>query len=42
MKKFENILWGIAFIVVGLILAVNAIGITNIDIFFDGWWTYSL
>ena len=39
MKKFENILWGIAFIVVGLILAGNAIGITNIDIFFDGWWT---
>ena len=34
MKKFENILWGIAFIVVGLILAGNAIGITNIDIFF--------
>ena len=39
MKKFEIILWGIAFIVVGLILAGNAIGITNIDIFFDGWWT---
>lgn len=39
MKKFGNILWGIAFIVVGLILAGNAIGITNIDIFFDGWWT---
>lgn len=39
MKKFENILWGIAFIVVGLILAGNALGITNIDIFFDGWWT---
>lgn len=39
MKKFENILWGIAFIVVGLILAGNAIGITNIDIFFDSWWT---
>lgn len=39
MKKFENILWGIAFIIVGLILAGNAIGITNIDIFFDGWWT---
>ena len=38
MKKFENILWGIAFIVVGLILAGNAIGITNIDIFLDGWW----
>ena len=39
MKKFGNILWGIVFIIVGLILAGNALGITNINIFFDGWWT---
>ena len=42
MKKFENILWGIAFIVVGLILAGNAIGITNIDIFLMVGGHYSL
>ena len=39
MKKFGNILWGIVLIVVGLIIGGNALGITNINIFFDGWWT---
>ena len=39
MKKFGSILWGLVFIIVGLILAGNALGITNINIFFDGWWT---
>ena len=39
MKKFGNILWGLVFILIGGIIACNAIGITNIDIFFDGWWT---
>lgn len=39
MKKFGNILWGLVFVVVGLIIGLNAIGITNINIFFKGWWT---
>jgi len=39
MKKTSNILWGILLIVLGLIFAVNALGIADIDIFFDGWWT---
>lgn len=39
MKTFGNILWGLVFIVVGGILGLNALGITNIDVFFDGWWT---
>ena len=39
MKKISRVLWGIAFIVVGGILALNAFGYTNIEIFFDGWWT---
>lgn len=39
MKKIENILWGIVFIIVGIVLAGNALGLTNINIFFDGWWT---
>lgn len=39
MKKIESILWGIVFIVIGLIIAGNVLGITNINIFFDGWWT---
>lgn len=39
MKKFGNILWGIILIIIGLIIGGNALGITNINIFFDGWWT---
>ena len=39
MKKISKILWGIAFIFVGVIFALNAFGITDIEIFFDGWWT---
>ena len=39
MKKFGNILWGIVLIIIGLIIGGNALGITSIEIFFDGWWT---
>ena len=39
MKKASNILWGLLFVAAGVILALNAFGFTNIDIFFDGWWT---
>ena len=38
MKKFNNLLWGIVLIIIGIVFALNALGITNIDIFFDGWW----
>ena len=39
MKKISKILWGIALILVGVIFALNAFGITHIELFFDGWWT---
>lgn len=39
MKKFGDFLWGLFFIVLGAIIGLNALGITYIDIFFDGWWT---
>jgi len=39
MKKFRSVLWGIIIISVGVIIGLNALEITNIDIFFDGWWT---
>ena len=39
MKKISKILWGVAFIVAGVIFALNAFGITDIELFFDGWWT---
>lgn len=40
MKGITNTLWGVVFIVLGLIFGLNALDITNIDIFFDGWWTF--
>ena len=39
MKRINNILWGIVLITISAVLALNAFGITNIEIFFDGWWT---
>ena len=39
MKKFGNVLWGIVLIVVGVIFGLNAVGLTNINVFFRGWWT---
>ena len=39
MKKIRNLLWGLIFIVIGGIWALNVCGVTNIDIFFEGWWT---
>ena len=39
MKNFRNVLWGIALIVAGVIWGLNAIGIINVKLFFDGWWT---
>ena len=39
MRKISKILWGIALISVGVIFALNAFGITDIELFFDGWWT---
>lgn len=39
MKKVSNILWGLVLIAAGIVFTLNAMEITNIDIFFDGWWT---
>ena len=35
----SRILWGICFIIIGIIIGTNSFGLTNINIFFDGWWT---
>jgi len=39
MNKTSNILWGIVLIIIGIIFGLNALEITNINIFFNGWWT---
>ena len=39
MNKFSNFLWGLVLVTIGIILGTNALGITNINLFFRGWWT---
>lgn len=39
MKKLGNILWGVVLIALGIIIGLNATGVTDINIFFKGWWT---
>lgn len=39
MKKVSSVIWGIILIVAGALFALNALGIANIDLFFEGWWT---
>lgn len=39
MRKVGNVMWGIVLIMIGIIWGLNATGITNINLFFHGWWT---
>lgn len=39
MKKTSTIIWGLVFVAVGTVLALNALHITDISLFFRGWWT---
>lgn len=39
MNNIKNILWGIILVIIGVIIGLNTMDITDIDIFFDGWWT---
>lgn len=39
MNKTSNLLWGMVLIIAGLIFGLNALEITHINIFFNGWWT---
>ncbi len=39
MQKLNRIIWGIVLIVAGVLFALNALNVTDINIFFDGWWT---
>ena len=39
MKKISKITWGAVLIALGVIFALNALEVTDIHLFFDGWWT---
>ena len=37
--KMKNVLLGLGLAALGTIFGLNALGLTRIDVFFDGWWT---
>ena len=39
MNNIGKVLWGIVLIVIGIIIGTNSFGITDINLFFKGWWT---
>ena len=39
MKNVKPIVWGIAIIALGVIFGGNALGLFELNVFFDGWWT---
>lgn len=39
MNKLTNILWGLFFVALAIIIGLNSVGLININLFFDGWWT---
>lgn len=39
MNRGNQILWGVILVGIGLLLGMNAMGITSFNLFFDGWWT---
>ena len=38
-KKISSILWGSLFVLAGVLVALNVLGVLEFDLFFDGWWT---
>lgn len=38
-NRMTNALWGIIFVLLGVIFAGNAMELWNLNLFFDGWWT---
>lgn len=39
MKKTSGLVWGIVLISAGVLAALSALDIVNINLFFSGWWT---
>ena len=42
MNRVSNVMWGLVLIILGVTFGLNATGITDINIFFKGWWTLFL
>lgn len=39
MRDTKKIVWGIVLLLAGVAIALNAFGITDINVLFPGWWT---
>lgn len=39
MNSLNKVLWGLVLIIIGIIIGLNSFGLTDINLFFDGWWT---
>ncbi|MCI8574897.1 MAG: cell wall-active antibiotics response protein [Bacilli bacterium] len=39
MNTLSKTMWGLVLIIIGVIIGLNSLDITNINIFFEGWWT---
>ncbi len=39
MKKTTYIIWGVALVALGVLLGLKVLGIVDLTIFFEGWWT---
>ena len=39
MNNISKTMWGIVLIAIGIIIGLNSLEITDINIFFEGWWT---
>lgn len=38
-KDYSTLIWGIVILVAGISFTGNTLGLWNVDVFFDGWWT---
>lgn len=39
MKNLNKIILGLLLVIVGVVVLLNSLEVTNINLFFDGWWT---
>lgn len=39
MKNSKRFLWGIVFIIIGVLIACDTLGVIDFNLFFNGWWT---
>lgn len=42
MNRINRVIWGILLVAAGILLALNILGVTDVDVLFDGWWTLFL